>query len=273
MGQQRRVPRGALVGYVSSMVAYSHEGFPAGEHVGMPSGSVTVLLPLDPLLHLRGVAGDRRVMRSCLGGIHAEPLTIVHNGVQRGIQVGLHPLGLARLLGVRAVDVSGLTVELADVVGDRRCAHLLDQLGDARGLDAQLDVVERTLLDWMRVGIDRPIRYEVGHAWRLLERSGGTLSINEVAQRVGWSTRYLTREFTRVLGHGPKGMARILRFERTVDPVSRGRPLADVAAYCGYADQAHLTREWNRLAGTPPSRWRHTDVLANLPDAAATSAV
>ena len=31
--------------------------------------------------------------------------------------------------------------------------------------------------------------------------------------------------------------------------------LADLAAECGYCDQAHLAREFRALAGCPPSQW------------------
>ena len=33
------------------------------------------------------------------------------------------------------------------------------------------------------------------------------------------------------------------------------RALADLAADCGYFDQAHLAREFRALAGCPPSQW------------------
>lgn len=39
-------------------------------------------------------------------------------------------------------------------------------------------------------------------------------------------------------------------------PVGRSFPrLADVAAECGYFDQAHLAREFRSLADCAPSRW------------------
>jgi transcriptional regulator GlxA family with amidase domain len=52
-------------------------------------------------------------------------------------------------------------------------------------------------------------------------------------------------------------MARVLRFERATGMLrSTFRPpLAVVAAECGYADQAHMTREWVEFAGNSPTVW------------------
>ena len=33
-------------------------------------------------------------------------------------------------------------------------------------------------------------------------------------------------------------------------------PLAEVGFLCGYADQAHFTREFRRRVGLPPERYR-----------------
>ena len=38
--------------------------------------------------------------------------------------------------------------------------------------------------------------------------------------------------------------------------IDREVPLARVAATCGFADQAHMTREFRTLAGTTPSARR-----------------
>jgi AraC-like DNA-binding protein len=50
----------------------------------------------------------------------------------------------------------------------------------------------------------------------------------------------------------------MLRFNRILDLAGRqGRAdWADLAAECGYADQAHLTREFAEFAGTTPNRWQ-----------------
>jgi AraC-like DNA-binding protein len=261
-----RLPTGLLRGYVGSIVAYCHEGFAPGRHVGLPSGSVTLVLPLDPLLDLTDPAGHRQQLRSCLGGLHQTAATIHHHGVQRGVQVALHPLALPRLFGLPARAVVGQVLDLGGVLGDSQVIRLLDRLGCAPDLSTRLDIVEESLAGRLARTRGPAVCRQVARAWQLLQTSGGAIRIDAVADGVGWSTRHLTARFTDAVGYGPKAAARLLRFERTVRPVARGERLADVALTCGYADQAHLTREWTRLAGTTPTRWRRDDVLANVQD-------
>ena len=52
-------------------------------------------------------------------------------------------------------------------------------------------------------------------------------------------------------GAGPRAA---LRAVPAADRAARRRSLADVAAECGYADQAHMAREWQALAGCQPDR-------------------
>jgi AraC-like DNA-binding protein len=53
----------------------------------------------------------------------------------------------------------------------------------------------------------------------------------------------------------------VFRFERACRfLMSRHIGLAEVAAACGYYDQAHLTREWYALAGCSPKAWIARDL-------------
>jgi AraC-like DNA-binding protein len=56
----------------------------------------------------------------------------------------------------------------------------------------------------------------------------------------------------------PKVVARLARFDRSRRMLQVPDPprLADVAAACGFTDQAHLTREWRAFAEAPPTAWR-----------------
>lgn len=68
--------------------------------------------------------------------------------------------------------------------------------------------------------------------------------------------------FRAELGVTPKTAARIFRFGRACGLLSYVRqPLADITAACGYADQAHMTRDWSAFTGTSPKDW----ILSELP--------
>jgi len=78
-------------------------------------------------------------------------------------------------------------------------------------------------------------------------------SVRSLAADLGYSERHLRRLCLDAFGYGPKTLQRILRFQRAVRLIAAGRPLGEVAATCGFADQAHLTREVRSLLGRPPS--------------------
>jgi AraC-like DNA-binding protein len=77
-----------------------------------------------------------------------------------------------------------------------------------------------------------------------------------VARELGVSERQLRRRFLASVGYGPKTLQRVLRFQRFLRELDRAGADADLArlsADCGFADQAHLTRECSRLAGLSPA--------------------
>lgn len=271
MGPETRRRRSALSGYVESLRHYDIEGYPAGAHVGLPSATVMLVLPVGDALELSMPQPVRQRLTLCLAGLHAGPATIHHDGTQRGIQLALSPLRLAKLLGVPAGELAGRAVELGDVVGDRAAARLSERLHAEQRWPDRCRVVEETLLGGLgRHERRRDVRPEVERAWTRLAASGGTTRIRDVAAEVGWSTRHLEQEFIAAVGLAPKTVARIIRFERSAALVATGERPGVVAARCGYADQAHLTREWQRLAGTTPGRWLREDVLANVQDSSRT---
>jgi transcriptional regulator GlxA family with amidase domain len=83
------------------------------------------------------------------------------------------------------------------------------------------------------------------------------MPIADVAGDVGWSRRHLDREFVAEFGLTPKDVARITRFTHSRTLLARHprTSMAMLSAMCGYYDQAHMAREWNRFAGEPASAW------------------
>jgi AraC-like DNA-binding protein len=79
-------------------------------------------------------------------------------------------------------------------------------------------------------------------------------SVAGLSARTRLPHRRLQRIFARELGLAPRAYLRLLRFRAAMQDVQRSADsLADTAAARGYADQAHMARDFRTLAGVPPS--------------------
>jgi AraC family transcriptional regulator len=68
---------------------------------------------------------------------------------------------------------------------------------------------------------------------------------------------YFTRAFRRSFGLTPHAYVLERRVERAKRlMVSTAEPLSQIAVACGFADQAHLSRVFNRSVGCNPQMWR-----------------
>lgn len=88
---------------------------------------------------------------------------------------------------------------------------------------------------------------------RVFGMAAAGLPVALMADRLGYGARQFHRRCLPLFGYGPSRLARVLRLGRAVERARTGAPLARVAADCGYADQAHLTRETRALAGVTPT--------------------
>jgi methylphosphotriester-DNA--protein-cysteine methyltransferase len=101
----------------------------------------------------------------------------------------------------------------------------------------------------------------VGEAVRLIRAHRGRVGVRWLADQVGLSISQLERGFARDVGIGPKLLARQTRVCALAAEAMMPRcpGWAVLAAQYGYADQAHLIREFRELIGLTPSRfacWR-----------------
>ena len=68
--------------------------------------------------------------------------------------------------------------------------------------------------------------------------------------------RRLQRWFARHVGVPPRLYLRLLRFQKAFEQVPGAASLADHAAASGFADQAHMAREFREMAGVPATQAR-----------------
>jgi len=146
------------------------------------------------------------------------------------------------LVGVRADEVLDVLCDL-DVLWPSRSAR---DLGD-RMADGPATALEGWM---MHRSTSAPVD-PLGHAILAMSEAGQAASV--IAERSGLSVRQLHRRCVGLFGYGPRRLGRVRRMARALDAARAGWSLGEVAAGCGYADQAHLCREIRDLAGTTPT--------------------
>jgi AraC-like DNA-binding protein len=155
-------------------------------------------------------------------------------------------------LGVPARDLLDSRVDLADLWGRDRADRLADRLAAAPDPDAAARILDGAVADLAdRAGGPDPM---IDGLVSLLRRQQGSPgAVRAASQSLSVEQRRLHRHCLAAVGYGPKTLDRVLRFQRALRLAPDIHSLAALAARAGYADQAHLTRESRRLAGTTPS--------------------
>lgn len=243
----------ALRPYVAARVPYDVDFGAAGVHRGLPSTTLTFVLPLDEPLEVSWARRPGSLHRawSSLSGLHSTAAEVHHGGAQRGVQLALTVAGARALLGLPAGALAGVLTDLEEVPVPGDLRELPARLHDAATWGERVALVDRAVADVLARTGEPSVRAEVGHALARLTRGA---RVAEVADEVGYSRRRLLTLVREECGTTPKEYQRLARFEaarRLLGTV----PLAEVAARCGYSDQAHLTREWSALAGCTPTTW------------------
>ncbi|UVK45830.1 AraC family transcriptional regulator [Mesorhizobium sp. AR07] len=250
---RRRLPNPGLEGIVTDICGYRETA--AGHFRNVEYASLTVPLVIsfaEPFaIGLGKTPGDNDRFASFAAGLYAGPVTIESFGGACCIQVNFTPLGARRFFRLPMIELTDSMVVLDDVLGTEGIA-LREQLGNAPDWGTRFDIAEAFVAARLNKAAETPL--EIVWAYDRIVASGGRTRISSLAERLGWSRKHLASGFSNAIGIGPKTLSRIVRFNRALG-LSRRQTAdwADIAADCGYADQAHLVREFRDLAGETPT--------------------
>lgn len=248
-----RRPVAGLAGLVSRMVGYREAG--RGHFRQIEAASLDIPLVIgfgEPFAIGLGRAPGRDDRHgSFTAGLFAGPVTIDSFGGCHCLQVNFTPLGARRFFRLPMAELTNRVVGLDDALGAEG-ALLRDRLGNAPDWQSRFDIAETYVLERLQE-VAAPSREIVG-AFEWIASSSGKARIASIAGKIGWSRKHLATRFAEEVGLGPKSVARIVRLNRAI-AAARTQDVgwAGIAADCGYADQAHMVREFGELAGASPA--------------------
>ncbi|MEH2505069.1 AraC-like DNA-binding protein [Bradyrhizobium sp. AZCC 1578] len=258
----RRAPSQRMTGLIAGMTGY-RETAPGRFFQRETAGLVVPLIisfgtPFLIALGRDPDADDRQP--SFAAGLYAGPVHIESDGGAECVQVDFTPLGAYRFFGGAVADLTARMVDIGDVLGPEG-PHLRERLGAISCWQDRFDLVE----DFVAGRASHRPSPEIAFAYGRLARSAGSVRITALAREIGWSRKHLVDRFRAEIGLAPKPVARMMRFHEAcrLARTGAGSGWAGIAAESGYADQAHLAREFSTLAGESPTAWAHRLALTD----------
>jgi AraC-like DNA-binding protein len=204
-----------------------------------------------------------RFPRAILAGARSRPMEIPSGRISSVIGIHFRPGGAFPFLGMPAREVQDHTLPLEAIWG-RSALELEERLLHAHDAAARFRLLEAAL----RARACSPLERHpaVGFALRAFQGTPHLVSVADVTDRVGLSSRRLGQLFADEVGLAPKLFSRIQRFQRALRAIRRGSSpdWAELALSCGYYDQAHFNHDFREFSGMRPTAYlRHQSEHVN----------
>jgi AraC-like DNA-binding protein len=249
----RRMPAPDLAGAVLGYSGYRETRPLALERREVATTIIPLIVNFSAPFALTLANGERLAPASFAAGVIDRPVLVSSTGASACVQIDFTLAGAYRFFQHDPRDMAGRVVALDDLGIGQGLAERLEGAGSWDRRFALLEGLVRS-----RLARGRSLSAGVAGALRMLH---GRRRIRDIASEIGWSERHLARRFAIETGVAPKTVARILRFEAARRLAAQGGAggWAEIALAAGYADQAHLIREFGRLGGLSPGAMAEQD--------------
>lgn len=248
------LPGSGLEGIVTAYWRVAGDGSKVPSPAILPDGHIELVFNLGDRVALSGPAytGDQPD-RAVVGPL-SEAIRMRYRARVDTFGIRFHPARGAGFLGQTAPTLTDKLVPLVQVCSslDGVLSQLLAQSGSMES-ETRRSALDRVLLQQLPLAL--PTDHVVVTLVDRLSRSNSAPLVSQLAREFGLSSRQLQRRFLAVVGVPPKRLVRVLRFARVWQLATMSPPetWAQLAAAHGYADQAHMVREFRAFGAEPPT--------------------
>lgn len=209
----------------------------------------------QPCVHLSVERHEGRP-RLLVNAITREPFVRTLAGSGHVLGAAFRPASFRAVLGADLGALAGRVVPLGDVVGPDDSSTAAEIL--------RPDVTDEEMVAALEAYLgalplaDAPEAEGINALVARAEQDHGLIRAEQLAELAGVTLRTLQRQFTAYLGIGPKWVVQRFRLLDAAAAAHDGAPTdwAALAAELGFSDQAHLTRAFTSVVGTPPATYQ-----------------
>ncbi len=216
----------------------------------LPDGSAEIVIHRAAPMIAHGLNAESRVQPSALiVGQLSRHILLQPTGEVDIVGIRFTPNGLYNLLGIPAAELTDRSLELTQF----RVSFARELIAAAHAPNDFIPRIQHVLLNRRpRKGDSRDFVFA---AIDRILKSNGALPIGDLCRELAISARQLERRFDREVGLRPKQFARVIRFSSVARHahLAAATTGARLAHAFGFADQAHLVREFRHFAGICPS--------------------
>jgi AraC-like DNA-binding protein len=190
-------------------------------------------------------------------GVDTKIFTRRLSGQGKALGIRFRPGGFRPFYGKPMFTLNDGVVPAHHILGpaaDQACALVMaESAGDAAMVEAAASLLRAA------GPAEDPVAGQVAELTALITSDPGLCRVAQLAEASGLSERRLQRMFAEYVGVSPKWVMRRARLHEAALRAEAGRPeavsWAALATDLGYADQAHLTRDFTATIGVPPTRY------------------
>jgi AraC-like DNA-binding protein len=167
--------------------------------------------------------------------------------------IRFHPGKLGNLFQCSAASLSEAHYDINDFLKGN---HILTALMDANTFEARISILEPFLIKRLNNYL---VPLVIEESLKQMMETDGNITIEILADKLGYTSRYLRKIFTEFVGVSPKLFCQIIRFQKSFYYYTRqdGIPLCSLAMDYGYYDQSHMNREYVKLTNESPKSLKY----------------
>ena len=210
----------------------------------VPDGSVDMVFCCgdEPFAYVHGTV------------LKAEEITFLPNRLYFGVRFipGYNPIlgenAMGRLINNR--------IDFRELISDEK---MLVNIFSADSFEKQIKAFTKSYMSiFERI---RPMDKSdliVRHSINMIFDKMGNVTVLQLAEETGYTSRYINQCFRREIAMSPKHFIKIIRFQSALDMLhsQERRSLSEIASALGYFDQPHFVKEFKEFSGITPKKYQ-----------------